>query len=745
MSAALLVGGAATLPYVAHGAPDRTRIVLDADTLSSLRQRAANNDPGWVALKKKCDHYLTGTVEWPDGQDYPNGGSIGEGYQGSSYFDAIANLGICYQVARGTSPSNAERYGAKGVDLLVHMSAPESDPHAPPVARDHVYGIRFYGLGMALGYDWLRDALTAAQRTRVYTAIDRWVDTYESIGFENHSPNGNYFAGYYATKAVAALATEGDDPRAAAQWKDFLDRVHGKMVQPFYAANLSGGGWPDGQNYGPVAAFNMILPAVAAKTAKNVDLVHADKPYTFPSGTAKWYMYNLWPSLKQVDDRGTMRNYGDPAPASPKIISAVAGMMRYWNDPRAGVFHSFANDVRAANPDKITSPDSLWSNFVFWDPSAPNAPYTSKPLGYYAKGMEMGAVRSSWGTGAVWGSFNAGPYTGYPGAQEQLFDSGSLAVVRGSKPFLVNAAGQLFRGSVKVDRFRDDDNYGPRTLYNVFYTDKPTPTGQGAVTREAGATTHMAAFDQQLHYTFMRATNLKDMYPRSGTRSVSSWTRDVVYLRPNLFVVYDRTTTTGPGVNQWMRFHFAGVPHRAANPSSGVTRYDIGRGSTYRGTVNSLLPVGHTETVTDTILSGTDVSRIDVKPGTAAAQNRWLNVIDAASTRDKAAKATRLSAADGNVLQGAVTGTLLQSSGRSYAVLAGTGAANSVISTPIKYRLPAAATRSVITGLAKNTAYSVTTSIRSTGVVVTVTEGAGRKTSGAGVLEFSTSSTGITP
>ncbi|MER6434632.1 hypothetical protein ABT272_44985 [Streptomyces sp900105245] len=745
MSAALLAGGTATLPFVAHGSPDRTRIILDADTLSSLRQRATNGDPGWIALKKKCDQYLTGTVEWPDGKDYPNGGSIGEGYQGSSYFDAIANLGICYQVARGTSQSTAAGYGAKGVDLLVHMSAPASAPHAAPVDRDHVYGIRFYGLGMALGYDWLRNALTEAQRTRVYTAIDRWVDTYEATGFENHDPNGNYFAGYYATKAVAALATEGDNPRAATQWKDFLDRVHGKMVQPFYAANLSGGGWPDGQNYGPVATFNMILPTVAAKTAKNVDLVRADRPYTFPSGTAKWYMYNLWPNLKEADDRGTMRNYGDPAPASPKIISAVAGMMRYWHDPRAAAFHTFANDVRAANADKINSPDSLWSNFVFWDPSAPKAPYTSMPLGYYARGMEMGAVRSTWATGAIWGSFNAGPYTGYPGAQEQLFDSGGLAVVRGSKPLLVNATGQLFRGSAKVDNFRDADSYGPRALYNVFYAAKSSPIGQAAVTRAGGSTTRMAAFDHQRHYTFMRATDLKDMYPKSDSRGVSSWTRDVVYLRPNLFVVYDRTKTSGPGMKQWMRFHFAGVPRRAAPPSNGVTRYNIGAGTAFRGTMDSLLPVGHTETVTDTILTGTDVSRIDVKPGSAAAQNRWLTVIDAAGMPSKAAKAIRLSAADGNIFKGPVIGTLLQSSAGNYAVLAGTGEVNSVPSTPIKYHLPGTTTRSVITGLAKNTAYSVSTSTDSTGVVVTVTAGAGRMTSGAGVLEFSTNSSGVTP
>lgn len=745
VSSGLIAAGLVAIPFTAQGTTtDHTRVILDAAKLSSLRQRAQAGDPEWTALKDKCDSYVTGTVEWPEGNDYPDGGSIGEGYQGDGYFNAVSNLGICYQVALGVDPTSATAYGAKGADVLEHMSAPSGDPHYQVPTRDDGYGIRFYGLGMALGFDWLHDAMSATERTRVYTSLDAWIDSYEATGYERDEPASNYFAGYYSTKAVAGLATEGDDPRAAAQWSDFLTRVQGRIVQPYYAANLSGGGWPDGQNYGPLAAFNMILPAVAAETAKGIDLVHATAPYAFPSGTATWYMHNLWPGLKRVDDRGTMRVEGEPAPAPVKFISQLAGMMQTWNDPQAAAFHKFASDVRTANPDTTGTADSLWSDFVFWDPSASSGDYRTGSLSSYAPGMEMGAVRSGWDTGAVWGSLNAGPYTGNPDAQEELFDSGSLAVAHGNTPFLVNAAGQIFRGGVPVDDFRDQDNSGPRGLYNVFYTDSPTPTGQGTQRRSDGAKTKMTAFDAQKDYTFMEAGNLEDMYPRSGTRTITGWTRDVVYLNPNLFVVYDRTTTSSPSAGQWMRFHFAGVPAKEADPSSGVTRYDIGSGSSYAGTMDSLLPAGHTEAVTPNILSGTDVSRIDVKPGTAAAQNQWLNVIDAASTPAQAAKTTRLSAADGNVLQGAVTGTVLQSGDGNYAVLAGTGAATSVISTPVEYHLPSASTRNIITGLAPDTAYSVTTANDASGLAVTVTAGSGPKTSPAGVLEFTTSSSGVT-
>jgi hypothetical protein len=740
-------GGSPSQQLVPGAVTAHPRVLLDTAKLSSLRQRAQGNDPAWVSLRQKCDDYLRGHVEWPDGNDDPGANSVGEGYQGDGYFTAVTNLGLCFRITQLIDPARAQQYGNKGVDVLVHMSAPEGDPHAPPPLRDDGYGIRFYGLGLALGYDWFYDALSAAQRVRVFTAINRWVDAYEGGGFGRNHPQGNYFAGYYATKAVAALATEGDNPRAPAQWNDFLTRVHGQLVQPYYAANLTGGGWPEGQQYGPLATFNMVLPVVAAKTAKGIDLVHAAAPYRFPSGAAHWYLYNTWPSLLRVDDRGTMHTQPEPAPAPVKVITQLAGMLPTWGDPLAAAFHRFARDVRAANPANATSPDRLWSDFLFWNPAAPETDYHTSPLASYAPGMEMGAVRSSWATAAVWGSFNAGPYTNNPDSGEQLFDAGSLAIARGTRPFLVNATGQLFRGTIipggKVDDFIHADNFGPtrtRGLYNVFYTDTPTPTGQGGHTRAGGARTHMNTFDQTDRYAFMRAGHLEDMYPSNANANgtIPSWTRDIVYLRPNLFIVYDRTTVTTAKVGQWLRFHFPNALTRMANPAPGVSRYDVGRDTGYVGTVNSLLPTGHHEQLTSTVLSGKDVSRLDVRPGTTATQNRWLTVFDAAATPAEAAATSLLSTADG-ILAGAVTGTQLRSPRGDFAVLSGTGEAGKPVEPPIRYHLlPAAATLNVITDLTPNTTYAFNPEPDSAGLVVSIIPGPGPRTSRAGVLSFTT-------
>jgi len=420
--------------------------------------------------------------------------------------------------------------------------------------------------------------------------------------------------------------------------------------------------------------------------------------------------------------------------------------MKTWNDPMAAQFHQFASDVRAANPDGAADADRAWSEFMFWDPKAQNADYKTGPLASLAPGLEMGAVRSSWNTDAVWGSLAAGPYSDFPDAGEQLFDSGSLTVARGNQPFLVNAAGQLFRGTNHPDDLVYADNFGAnatRGLFNIFYAGPADQMGQGPRSRAGGAATRMSAFEQNSTFVFMRATNLADMYGRGDSAGpVSGWTRDVTYLRPNLFVVNDRTTVTDPNVTQFLRFHFAGAPNQAPSPSAGVRRYDLGSGSSYAGTVSSVLPAGHTEQVTPNIFAGSDVSRIDVKPGTKASQNQWLTVIDAAGSPASAAVASPLTAADRTVTSGEVAGVVLRSGGGNFAVLSGTGPAGTVVNGTIRYHLPAASTLNVVSDLAPNTSYAVTTTADATGLTVQIASGSGSTTSAAGVLSFTTPTAG---
>src|SRR3954454_14389810 len=101
-------GGAAP---AGGGARAHPRMILDAPTLNDLRARARRGTPEWRTLRAVCNHYRPGRVEYPEGgNDYPDDGDIGEGYQGSGYYPAIWALGVCYQTARGVDPAHARRY-----------------------------------------------------------------------------------------------------------------------------------------------------------------------------------------------------------------------------------------------------------------------------------------------------------------------------------------------------------------------------------------------------------------------------------------------------------------------------------------------------------------------------------------------------------------------------------------------------------------------------------------------------------
>ncbi len=125
---------------------------------------------------------------------------------------------------------------------------------------DDGYVIRYYGVGFGLGYDWLYELLTSAQRAQVYTTANAWLAAFEnpngdSVGNAAYAyahPQSNYFAGYFHAKAVIALATYDENSSGPAEWNDWLSNQFTARVQPYYALHLLGGGWPEGfMNYGP--------------------------------------------------------------------------------------------------------------------------------------------------------------------------------------------------------------------------------------------------------------------------------------------------------------------------------------------------------------------------------------------------------------------------------------------------------------------------------------------------------------
>ncbi len=744
------------------------RLILDPAMLTTLRQRAAANTPEWKLLKASCDSFIGGTVEYPTGTAYPNLPNAGSGYQGEEYLPALLNEAICYQVLKSSNPAAAAPYGAKAVDILMKMSTPYSassgnqgwDP-----CTDSGYGIRNYGVGFGLGYDWIYELLTPAQRTQVFTTANAWLTAWEAPGgcaaFAYKNPQGNYFAGYFHAKAVISLATYDENPSAPAQWNNWLNTQFAQRVQPYYAQHLAGGGWPEGYaNYAPPAILNMSLPAREVKTAIGQDLVHAAAPYTYPLTSADYAMHFTWPSRAYFDDRDTNHSTGDassvPGTTPGTMFVQILGELSFWNSSKVGVFQQYLNEVRAATSDYWRA--APWLLFLDTDPAAPTAALSTLPLSYFAQGMNAVAARSDWGTGASWMSFRAGPYVNNPDVGEEYFDQGSLALVRGGSPLLLNASGWLMHepGGNADETKVYNDNYGAfngtvylgnRQLYNVFYVRNMSGStvvqgyGQNPNTIEGDQVrTRVSAWENGADYVYVLATHLEDMYRVfSAGPAVSAWSREIVYLRPNRFVVYDRTVKGSAGYDQFMAWHFPANPV-AAGTTAGQNRLDVTYQGNYVGAMTTVLPANAT-TATLPLYPGDNPVKawqVQVRPPDATVSQTWLTVFDLSSTAANVATASPVT-----VNQGSITGVQLLANDGNSVVIGSTGAAGAALTGTISYRVAPVAAYHVITELAASTGYTVTATPNGNMRDISVSVGGTSMSSATGVLSFHVTTAGV--
>ncbi len=719
-----------TLPLPADSHP--ARLYLSAPVLRHLLNRAAANDPAWVALRKRCDALAGGNVYPPKGTAYPNFPDIGPGYQGEDYLPEIMNLGLCYRVVRGTDAAAEMRFGAAGARLLLAMSTPVASGGQPP-STDDGYGIRNYGVGMATGFDWLYPALSTVQKQQVVATLNGWVDWYDKSGFSRTAPIGNYFAGYLLAKTTTALATEGDNPNAAGYFADVRDHLWTQLVLPAYSKSMAGGGWPEGWEYGPRAVRSMAEVLWAVKTAKGLDW---STQVPLARDQAAYQTYFAWPSLNHMDDQGTIHS-GSPIQPSCQVNTALSMILEYAGDPAAATARSFAADIMARSAGTMEH----WQRFLYWDDALPRSPYSARPLSYLASGPGQVAVRSSWLGDAVWGSLTGGAYIDSPDSGEQSFNQGSLTVVKGDQPILVNASGWLPQvAGTPGEDYVYNDSWGARTrkLSNSFFVNDAGNVynpGQGSVGPDSSRA-HMERYEDRAGYVRARAARIEDMYLAKGaTRPVTQFTRDLLYLRPGTFVVYDRTSVAGANNDQWLSFHTPTPPSQGQTADSSQRRYDIQVSGATVGSIRTLLPRGAaTQVVT---LLGGQVSRLETHAPAAGADQDWLTVISAGAPPEQ----VRLSVNDGNVTTGQMTGVHLLGA-RNQVVLFTADHVGAALTGAARYLVHQTADADHVLVDMQPGGYSVSATPSGGSLLISVQKGGTYAVSPAGNLSFAVSTAG---
>jgi hypothetical protein len=310
--------------------------------------------------------------------------------------------------------------------------------------------------------------------------------------------------------------------------------------------------------------------------------------------------------------------------------------------------------LKQVTPYSAKAPFGLieWNEFLFWNPEqAPAIDYRTQPLSFYSAGSGELAMRSDWSTSAVWASLIAGPNVHSTEGGKDSKDRGSLAISRGGTGFLVNASYELYKANQVV--YADDKTLGEGVpeITNTFQVNSGQRWRQGYY--GPGATevcmkpnrSTISRRSEQAEFVYARASYLEDnFYPTGyytaytgqtkacgGTKPLTSWIRDVFYVRPDLFLVYDQTEVVNPENDQFLAWHFPkGIS--PVSTGAGPIRYDVSNTTQFMGAVVSLLPENQAASVSDQGGFGV-VDRLEIRPpAPAGSAQRWLTAFDAASS-----------------------------------------------------------------------------------------------------------------
>lgn len=701
--------------------PTSARLLLTQSLVSKLQARAAAKESSWLALAKQCDGYATGTVHPPSGNAYPSSTSVGQGYQGDGYLAAISTLGLCYRTTKGVDDAAALKYAAAGGKVLEAMSMPANVGGAKP-STDSGYGIRNYGVGMALGYDWLEPDLSAAQKAQVVAALNTWIDWYDQNGFTKNDPIANYFVGYFLAKTYTAIATEKANPKAAAYWNDVETHLWGQLVKPKYSAYMSGGGWPEGWQYGPRAVRGIAECLWGVKTGKNLSW-HTQLPQG--PQQAQYLNYFVWPSFERIDDQGTVRAGAKLTP-SATLYTSLATILGELGDPAASIARAVAADVLATGNDDRDP----WQKFLYWDAAQPSATYKTRPLSYAAYGPGHVAMRSTWDSNASWGAMSAGRYIGSQDSGEQMFNAGGLSIVAGANPVLVNATGWIPQtaGTAGED-FVYADSWGGsgRRLYNTFFVDNPggvISPGQNSAS-PASSKAQLARFEDGGTYVRVSAANLEDQYGSASNHPVKAYQRDLVYLRPGTFVLFDRTVVASASADRWMAFHTPVAPSAASVSDATQRRFDVSSAGVVRGSLRLLLPQSPQVKLV-TLPGGT--TRIEAH-ATGSPEQKWLSVV---TTGVVVPEQSRLTSSNGNAV-----GVAVHAAREQVVLFPADQSVNATLSSVV-YTVPAGtdADHVIVDVQPSATGYAVTALPVGSSFSLSVSPGGGFQASKAGVLAF---------
>ncbi|MCU0915381.1 MAG: heparinase II/III-family protein [Planctomycetes bacterium] len=546
---------------------------------------------------------------------------------------------------------------------------------AGPIRKGHTT----FGTDLALCaivYDLCYDAWTAEQRRQCHEYMNQTIEA--NVQSETHV----FHNGWYGYKnwgiGLACYAAYYENPRAPEYLRVLRDDWLNRAAPALELAG-AGGGWAEGY-YTNYFLYEWLFFCEVARHCEGLDY-YAEAPQFFRH-RAVASLFETYPGLGTYNSRrsipmgdGGGRTFGGDR---DKVLSARRILVNHFrDDPAHQAVHAFNETTPRSSVGNYAYKDFLWR-----DPTVPKGDLSTLRLSHVSPGPGYVYARSSWDEDATYFFFKCGDrFTAH-----QHLDVGH---------FLIYKHEELAGDGGHYDSFGTlhDVNYHLRTIaHSTILVHDPAETWPGiragTVTGNDGGQHHawphhngavadpaewqrrrslydnadLPAFEDAGAYVYVAGDCTRAYSPAK----LSCFTRQIVFLRPDTFLIFDRVRATKPEFRKTWVLQ-AMKPPTAADRCLVVTN---GKGRLF---LQTLLP----ENPQVRLVTGADLyayggrsyapstntgpapeCRIEISPNESRTTDYFLHVLKATDAQDNGGPAATATIGNGTVQVAVGTATI---------------------------------------------------------------------------------------
>jgi hypothetical protein len=427
----------------------------------------------------------------------------------------------------------------------------------------------------AIAFDLCHEHWTDAERAACIKYINATVDA--NVNSETHVFHNGWYGYKHWGIGLAGYATYYENPRA----KEFLDRLYEDYrtrAAPALELAGAGGGWAEGY-YIHWWVYEWLFFCEAARRCEGIDL-YALAP-SFYRNRAVASMFEMYPGIREYGSRRPIP-MGDSGGITfggerDKELAARRILVNYYrDDPAHQYVHAFNETTPRCSVGVYAYKDFLWR-----DETVPKRDLSEFKLSHISPGAGYVYARSSWDEDATYFFFKCGDrFTAH-----QHLDVGHFMVYRREE--LVGDGGFY-------DTFASpyiSDYYVRSIAHNTLLVLDPSekwpniraaettgndggqhhnwPHHNGAVVdvadweknRQLYDIGDIVAFEDRGDYLYVAG----DCTRAYSAAKMQEFTRQIVFIRPGTFAIFDRVTAADPGFKKTLVLNLMTIPETRGN------------------------------------------------------------------------------------------------------------------------------------------------------------------------------------